>query len=297
MAMTIDRWINLLVTLTLVEMMAAIGMSVSLSDATAAARDWRLMLRATIANYVLVPLATVALLLLFQAKPMAAAGFLILAACPGAPYGPPLTAIARANVAASVGLMVVLAASSALVAPLMLRATMPLISSETTLEFNAGRLAGTLLATQLAPLCVGIGLRLQRPALAARLLPAANLISKVLNLATIGLILAVQFRLFLEIRPIAFVGMFALLLASLTAGWLLGGPTVEGRKTMALTTSLRNAGVSMVIAAGSFPGTQALTAVLAYALIEVIGSLALAIWWRRQASTRQSLSPADNPTG
>ena len=293
--MTIDCWINLLVTLTLIEMMIAIGMSVSLADVTAAARDWRLMLRAAIANYVLVPAATVALLLLFHATPMVSAGFLILAACPGAPYGPPLTTIARGNVAFSIGLMVVLAASSALVAPLMLAAAMPFISSETALEFNAGRLVATLLATQLAPLCVGMGLRLQRPALAARLLPGANLISKILNLATISLILAVQFRLFLEIRAIAFVGMFALLLASLAAGWLLGGPTVEGRKTMALTTSLRNAGVSMVIAAGSFPKTPALTAVLAYALIEIIGSLALAIWWGRQASAKQSLSTANRP--
>lgn len=295
--MTIDRWINLLVTLTLIAMMVAIGMSVSLADVMATARDWRLMLRAAMANYVLVPVATIALLLLFHAKPMVSAGFLILAVCPGAPYGPPLTAIARGNVAISVGLMIVLAASSALAAPLMLAAAMPFVSGETTLEFNAGRLVSTLLATQLAPLCVGMGLRSQRPALAARLLPAANLISKVLNLAAISLILAVQFRLFLEIRPMAFVGMFALLLASLAAGWLLGGPTVEGRKTMALTTSLRNAGVSMVIAAGSFPRTPALTAVLAYALIEIIGSLALAIWWGRQASAKQSLSPADRPAG
>jgi BASS family bile acid:Na+ symporter len=295
--MTIDRWISLLINLTLIEMMVAIGMSVSLADVMGTARDWRLMLRAAMANYVLVPVATVALLLLFHAKPMVSAGFLILAVCPGAPYGPPLTAIARGNVAISVGLMIVLAASSALAAPLLLAATMPFVSGEATLEFNAGRLVATLLATQLAPLCVGMGLRVQWPALAARLLPAANLISKLLNLAAISLILAVQFRLFLEIRPMAFVGMFALLLASLAAGWLLGGPTVEGRKTMALTTSLRNAGVSMVIAAGSFPKTPALTAVLAYALIEIIGSLALAFWWGRQDSAKQSLSPADRPAG
>ena len=293
--MMIDRWINLLVTLTLIEMMVAIGMSLSLADVMATARDWRLMLRAAMANYVLVPVATIALLLLFHAKPMVSAGFLILAVCPGAPYGPPLTAIARGNVAISVGLMIVLAASSALAAPLMLAAAMPFISGETALEFNAGRLVATLLATQLAPLCVGMGLRVQWPALVARLLPAANLISKLLNLATISLILAVQFRLFLEIRPMAFVGMFALLLASLAAGWLLGGSTVEGRKTMALTTSLRNAGVSMVIAAGSFPKTPALTAVLAYALIEIIGSLALAIWWGRQAPAKQCLSAANRP--
>lgn len=44
--MTIERWINPLVTLTLIEMMIAVGMRISLADIIAAARDWRLMLRA-----------------------------------------------------------------------------------------------------------------------------------------------------------------------------------------------------------------------------------------------------------
>lgn len=86
--MTIERWINPLVTLTLIEMMIAVGMRVSLADIIAASRDWRLMLRALAANYVAVPAATVLLLLLFRANPLAATGFLTSAACPGAPYGP-----------------------------------------------------------------------------------------------------------------------------------------------------------------------------------------------------------------
>lgn len=286
--MTVDRWINLLVTVTLIEMMVAIGMSVSPADAMTAARNWRLTLRALIANYLLVPAATVALLLLFHAKPMAAAAFLILAACPGAPYGPPLTAIAKGNVTASVGLMVMLASSSALAAPLLIGILLPITSSDARLKFDALRLVVTLLATQILPLCAGMGLRAWRAALAARMLPAANRLSKILNLAAIGLILATQFPLFLAIRPVAFGGMFVLLLASLAAGWLLGGPGREERKTMALATSLRNAGVSMFIAASSFPGTPALTAVLAYAMIEVLGSLMLAVWWGRHSATTKS---------
>src|SRR5262245_10023815 len=117
--MTMDQLINVVVTITLIEMMAAIGLSVTFADLARVAKDWRLVVRAATANYVCVPAATVALLYLFHASPMVAAGFLILAVCPGAPYGPPFAAIAKGDVAVAVGLMVLLAGSSAIIAPVL----------------------------------------------------------------------------------------------------------------------------------------------------------------------------------
>src|SRR5438477_11848251 len=116
----IDRLINILVTITLIEMMVAIGLGVAFVDLVGVARNWRLVARAALAYYVCVPAATVGLLFLFDAHPMVAAGFLILAVCPGAPYGPPFAAIAKGNMAVAVGLMGILAGSSALVAPILL---------------------------------------------------------------------------------------------------------------------------------------------------------------------------------
>jgi BASS family bile acid:Na+ symporter len=286
----VDTWINLLVSVTLVEMMIAIGLGVSPSDVVVAAKQWPLMGRAALANYVAVPIAAVVLLLLFHAKPMVAAGFLILAVCPGAPYAPPFTTIAKGDVVAAVGLMVVLASSSAILAPLMLAVLLPLVASDAPVHIDGTRLLGTLLLTQLLPLCAGIGLRAWRPSLAAKLLSPANRLSTILNLTAIAFILTTQIRTFLQIRLAAFGGMFVLLLASLAAGWVMGGATREARKTMALVTSLRNVGVSMVIAAGSFPGTPALTAILAYAVVELLGSLALALWWGRRARGLQGVA-------
>jgi BASS family bile acid:Na+ symporter len=107
--MTIDQLINVLATVTLFEMMVTIGLGVTFADVVAVARNWQLVGKAALANYVCVPAAAVALLLLFHANPYVAAGFLIAAVCPGAPYGPPFTGMAKGNVAASVGLMILLA--------------------------------------------------------------------------------------------------------------------------------------------------------------------------------------------
>jgi BASS family bile acid:Na+ symporter len=53
---------------------------------------------------------------------------------------------------------------------------------------------------------------------------------------------------------------------------------------MTLTASLRNGGVGLVIATGTFAGTPAVTAVLVYGLGEVMGSLLLALGWARRSA-------------
>jgi BASS family bile acid:Na+ symporter len=180
--------------------------------------------------------------------------------------------------------MVILAGSSAVVSPLLLRVLLPWLSDGETPRVDAAGMIGALLITQLLPLLAGLLLKHLRPQLATRLVNPFELVSKILNVSVLGVILAAQFHALMEIRLAAFSGMLALLIASLIIGWLAGGPDREGRKTMALTTSLRNAGVGLVIATGSFAGTPAVLAVLAYGIIAVLGSLIVALWWGRQAS-------------
>ena len=95
----------LLVTVACIAMMVSVGLDVRLADLARVARDWRLVVRALLASYIGVPAVAVGLLLLFHAHPLVSAGFLILAACPGAPFGPPITAVARGNLTASAALM------------------------------------------------------------------------------------------------------------------------------------------------------------------------------------------------
>jgi BASS family bile acid:Na+ symporter len=276
-----DRLINVLVTVLLIEMMAAIGLGVTFVELGAIARNWSLVARAALANYILVPAVTLGLLFLFNAHPFVAAGFLILAVCPGAPFGPPCVKIAKGDVAAAVGLMVLLAGSSAIVAPILLGFLLPMMAEDEPLQVDTVKIIATLLFTQLLPLAAGLVVRLWKPILAERLLKPANRLTAVLGLLTVAVILIVNFQLFLDIRPRAYLGMLLLLIASWGVGWLLGGPGTAMRKSLALTTSLRNVGVGLVIATGSFAGTEAVTATLIYGILEIIGSLLLAMWWGR----------------
>lgn len=286
--MSLDRLINILVTITLIEMMVLIGLRVTFAELGRVAGNWRLVGRAAVANYLLVPAVAVGLLVWFDANPMVAAGFLILAVCPGAPFGPPFAGIARANVPIAVGLMVILAGSSAVISPLLLQLLLPWISGGEAPRIDLPGMLGALLITQLLPLLCGLLVRHWRPQLADRLLDPLELVSKILNLGVAGLILATQFSMLLDIQLRGFVGMLILLVASLVIGWLAGGAGGDVRRTMALTTALRNVGVGLVIVTANFSGTPAVSAALAYGIVEVFGSLLVAFWWGRRAGKATS---------
>ncbi len=285
--MTLDALISILVAITLIELMFSTGLGVKVADVASAIRDWRQIARAGLANYVAVPAAAIVLLLLVDPDTMAAAGFLILAVCPGAPYGPPLTALAGGRTATSVGLMVFLACSSVIVAPLLLPLLMPLATGNGDVRVDPMAMLGAIIGTQLLPLSAGLAVSQWRPDLAARWLKPAVMFSKILNGILLAVLLVTQFSGLMQIRPIGVLSMMALLAISLAVGWISGGRQEEERRAMSLATSIRNVGLGIGITAAAFPGTPAITAVLAYGLVQLLGSFLIALWWHRNPSLPQ----------
>ena len=81
--MTTDRLLNVLVTVTCIEMMVAVGLDVSLAELTRAGREWRLVARALLANDVGVPVVAVGLLLRSTPIPWSRRGFSSSRPAPG----------------------------------------------------------------------------------------------------------------------------------------------------------------------------------------------------------------------
>jgi BASS family bile acid:Na+ symporter len=106
-------------------------------------------------------------------------------------------------------------------------------------------------------------------------------LSAALNFLSLAVILFVQFRVLAEIRFISYVGMLSLLIATMVAGALASRWTSEERKSMVITTAVRNVGVSLVIVTGSFPGTAAITSATVYALFQTIVMVLVALAWGR----------------
>lgn len=292
----LNQLINVLASITLFEMMVAIGLGVTCADLVRVAADWRLVSKAALASYVCVPAAAVALLIAFQSDPFVAAGFLICAVCPGAPYGPPFTGIAKGNVSVAVGLMVILAGSSALAAPILLQMLLPFLlhflpalpADSAPIAIDGGKIVLTLLVAQFLPLCVGLGLRQWRPALAERLRKPANQVSMILNLTLLALIIYAQFDMLIGIPLRGYFGMLLLVFAGVAAGWLLGGDS--DRSAMVMATSVRNVGVSLVIVMAAFAGTRAVAAATAFGLFQTIVMVLIAVAWGRMTPATPLIS-------
>lgn len=277
--MGLDNLINPLTFVGLVATMLAIGLRVHLAEVIAVARQTRLVAWALVANFLLVPLVTVGLLYLFAPQPMIAAGFLILAVCPGAPVGPLFASIAKADVPAAIGKMVILAGLSAVLSPLLLAGLLSRLGTDNELHVSYLSIVRTLLVTQMLPLMIGIGIYERAPRLAAWIAKPLNLLANLALLAVVVLLLIDQYETLADIRMRGWLGMLLLLAASLAIGWLCGGPSLATRKSLSLTTSARNAAVGLVIASQSFAGTPAMPAVVAFALVSTLGTLGCALYW------------------
>jgi BASS family bile acid:Na+ symporter len=265
--------IALLNIAALFTMMLSMGMRVRLDELLASARRMRLLALGVLANYILVPAVTVGLLILFQADPLVSAGFLVLAVCPGAPFGPPITAIARGDVPCAVGMMLILSGLSALLSPVLLRMLLTWIAPASDLRIDYVAIVQTLLIIQMVPLMLGLAIHHRAPELTRRSVKPVGLLANILLLALVGLIVVTQRDDLATIRIRGWTAMSLLLLAGFGIGWLCADCDLRTRKAMAVTTATRNAAVGLIIVTSSFAGTRAVTAVVAYSLISVAGAL------------------------
>lgn len=96
--------------------------------------------------------------------------------------------------------MVVLAGSSAILAPLLLTILLPLVAPSASLKFNTVKIATTLLMTQLLPLGVGLSVRFKLSHVAERLRKPANLLTAFLSVVVFVLLLTLQYPTLAEIR-------------------------------------------------------------------------------------------------
>jgi BASS family bile acid:Na+ symporter len=284
-----QKLVSLINVTALVAIMLSMGLQVTVADLVASARSVGRVALAVIGNFVLVPALTLLLLGLFRPEPMVGVGFLILAVCPGAPVAPPATTIARGNVAWAIGLMVILGALSAVLAPLLLGLVLRRFAEETPLAIDPLSIVRLLLVAQLLPLAVGMAIRQLAPAITVRIVRPVGAVANLMLLVLIGLILVTQFDTLADIRARGWLGMGILFVASLALGWWCGTGDRATRQASALTTAARNAAVGLAIATDAFAGTPVVTAVVAYGLVSMLGTLGCAVWLGRQ--------PAAGPAG
>src|SRR4051812_25104856 len=227
--------------------MLSMGLGLTVAQIIAPLRNLRLVALSLVANFVLMPLAAMALTKLLQIKEAFAVGLLVLGTAAGAPFLPMLAQIAKGNLAFAVGLMVMLMVITVGYLPLVLPVLLPGVS------VNPGKIASSLFLLMLLPLGGALGVNAKRPAFAARVKPFFAKASSLGLIVLIALQVVVNFKSVLSLFGTRAILAGLLFIAiGFVIGQLLGGPAADTRPVLALGTAQRNIAAALVVASQSF---------------------------------------------
>jgi BASS family bile acid:Na+ symporter len=265
--------------LFLVSAMLGIGLEVTGRQILQALRDPGLVGRALVANVVLVPLLGLVLVRLVPMSPDVAAGLLILAAAPGAPFAVHFTARVKGGTAIAAALLFLFTLVSLLVtAPL----AGLLVGSETPLQLPARRLVASAVLLLLVPLLAGFALQRWVGGLARAARRPVHLCAAVAFPVVMLLTMGMKSSATRTLGVPALVAILLLVAGGMLVGWLLGGPEPSTRLVLATSTSMRNAVVALLIALASFPDSDVDLAVLAFSALMVPPNLLLTAFHNRR---------------
>jgi predicted Na+-dependent transporter len=253
--------------------MLGIGTSVLLGQIIASLRNVRTLALALLANFVAVPLLA---LILVHVLPLSHEGreaIILLGATAGAPFLPKLAQLASGHVPFSIGMMVLLMASTVVYAPLVL----PLLLSEVSV--SSAEIGKSLLVIMLLPLALGLLSRERYPKVAdwSSELTRVSGASMAIGLSA-GLLVGWR-ELLATVGSWIIIGTVLLALGAIGIGWLFALGAAPGeQRVAALGTGIRNFSAALLVAGQDFgPSTlvmtMAATIVLAVVLIITAGEM------------------------
>jgi predicted Na+-dependent transporter len=246
--------------------MVSLGLSLTVPQIMAPLRDLRTVGLALAANFVAAPLLAWAIGMLLGLDQPLLLGLVLLGVAAGAPVLPKLAQLSKADVAWSVGLMVLLMVVTVVYIPLVL---VPLVQG---VDVSAWDIARPLVFGMLLPLLVALAVRSRYDA-AARLAAPLNQVATTALALGVVLILVVQLPNLIDAFGTgAFIANLLFIAATLGVGWLLGGSIRDTRLVTAVGTAQRNISAALLIA-----GTSFLDQPLVLVMVMVGGVMAMAI--------------------
>ncbi|ABF40379.1 Bile acid/sodium symporter [Candidatus Koribacter versatilis Ellin345] len=271
-----------------VSSMLAVGVSLTVSQIVAPLRNARLVCLSLLANFVLVPLAAVAIAKLLALDQPLAVGLVLLGAAAGAPFLPKLAGIAKGDLAFSVGLMVLLMVLTVAYLPLVLPMLLKGVSVDPM------KIARSLFLLMLLPLGVGLAVKSRLEGIADRVRGPLNLTSSVTLSLLIILLLITNMKNVISLFGTRGILASILFVAGGAAiGWLLGGPGEGTKGVLSLGTGQRNIAAALVVGGSNFDDERVVVMVVVVAIVGLLILIPLTrVLGSRNAEPRASKAAA-----
>lgn len=261
--------VKIVVIVMLVSLTFSAGLQINRAHLLAVLKEYRLLGRALLANFIVVPVLGVLAVRLFHVNEYVATGILLMAIAPGVPF---VILSGGRKKGGSLGF----AASLAFLLPAISIVTLPItarlvLPSNEQAHVPVMNVLVSLLLFQLLPLVLGAVVAERSPAAAVKLTRPVDLVFLASVLVLFGILGP---RLIRDIGSVfgsnGILATLLIVVLSVATGWLLGGPQEEYRRTLGIGTALRNVGLAVLVATQSFPGTQAPAAVLTYLVVQLV---------------------------
>jgi BASS family bile acid:Na+ symporter len=245
--------------------MLAMGCGLTVVQIVEPLRNARLVALALFANFVLTPLAAIALAKLLWLDEPLGIGLLLLGCAAGAPFLPKLAELAKGNLAFATGAMVLLMVTTVAYVPIILPLLIPGVS------VDPRSIAHSLVLLMLVPLGGGLLLKAFFADMAVRVKPVIDRISNISLILLVVLITAANIDKVLQVFGTRGILAGVLFIAlGFGIGWMLGGPDADERRVMALATGQRNIAAALVVAGESLNDPKVLVMVVVVAIVGLI---------------------------
>jgi len=257
---------KILVLVFLVTSMLSIGMQTRVSDLRSLVASRGFLVRTLLANFLVVPIAGVVVVLLLPLRPYVAGALVLLACTPGGLSAVQFTSQLKGSAPLAGAILCLLSFLALFISPLILQLVLP---ENVQMVIPYGRALLFFLVYMLVPLLVGMLLLGKVPGAATRLSKPVALAGVVAFIAFMVVTGSARRAAAGEIGMAAVGAMLLFILVSIAVGWFMGGPTRDSRQILATSTSMRNAVLCLAIVESSSPGHAVLVPLIAFSLLMV----------------------------
>ena len=294
--MTITAMVPLAIKVSLALTVLSVGLQATPGDARWLFRHPALLVRSLLSMNVIMPLIAMYVAIAFDVHPSVKLALIALALSPMPPFLPKKGIKLSGETSYAVGLLAAASLLSILLVPASVYTLTALL--ETPVHIAPSVVAILVGEIVLLPLAVGLLCRRILPALSARVAnPIAMMGTILLVLVAIPLLIEAWPAVKLVLVNGTLLAIVLVAIAGLGVGHLLGGPAIEDRLVLALSTASRHPAIAIAIAQATFPGEKLVTATVLLELVVVtLISVPYISYIKREVRERSALAAGNSQT-
>lgn len=265
------RLVQIGIPVFVVSAMLNVGLTQTPTEILAHLKDRAFVLKMVVANFVLVPFLTLAVLRIGSFGPGFEAGLLLFGMCAGAPFLVKLTQTAEHDLALGAAIMVLLMLLTVGYVPLVLPRLLPGTS------VGAWQIAGPLVVQMVLPITVGMLAARSVVRFARRVQPLVGRLSNLALYAVLaGTLIGYFPGLVGMVRSGAILAVLAIVGAAFGVGYLAGWGKDHHEDVGGLATAQRNTAAGLIIATENFGDPDVLVMLTLSTLVSIVVLLLVA---------------------